>query len=338
MASDDATSRDAFLGKMVIRDWADEGSRAFADRLVQGAAGESDRSVWLAALAVAEAKLARERWMDWPGPGIWQDQSQRQLLTYRRLQWHLLTVLWARGPAGFIKRSLPLNPEDLGEDNFVKWERLGDLLQELRTASGRSGEPTVLAYLQPDGMTEAVVGFIPTEDPGLLGLIRDAVSEVSIATGLRDDQAIAFLLCDAPVTIARISVGVESVLGPNPPVRMRMVSPSVTADEVRMVWQEIQKYFKQGGKLSHEDLMREAQRWRSTARQRPGPGKKTLFAASRELVDFVQPRRADGIAWDDVLGEWAEEHPAPSSLHSFQQSYYRAARRWGPGEHKGDEE
>jgi hypothetical protein len=310
--------------------------------------------LWLLAKALADAETKRKSWVAWPSPEAWYERSVAAMKECQPLQWQALMFLWAGAPHLNGMMPLPENPEELGTEHFVPWAALGRYLRQIADDRPASGEPEVLQYLNAEGQTEAMVIYSRADegDAGahhaqlaVLHMVRKLALQVAARTGLRADQAVAFLLCDEGIMPPRISLAPGQDDDRGASLSLHLVSPEVTVDELRHAYRSYLNYLKTlgGGERPNASGYRGYLDSRHSEAM-AGPSDRTLLADTRSLVAFVGSRRQQGRPWREIYDEWNRDHPdrVAARVQSLQANFYQARRRlklepWIAGEEQEDE-
>ncbi len=314
----------------------------FLDTSVEGDTAPSSGvrrtdSRWLVIARLAAIELERQEWIDWPSPEAWYARSRAALERCRPWQWQALTLLYGRGPREGGVQAPPARPEDLRPEHFIKWSRLGEYLQRAGQQDVKAGDPEVLIYETQEGETRGVLAWSGVEaaqgdaQPTVLHLIKELAEQITSETGLRPGQSLPFLLCDAPVRVARIGFATEVSQRLGYSIQVRLVDHEVSADELRYAYRAFQKYLES---LSPEQRPSGSDFEKFVAgmdlRGRGArPTDRTLLSGTQDLVAFVDELRGRGSAWQEVFEKWNEDHSdrPMASLKSFQANFYQARRR-----------
>jgi len=298
---------------------------------------------WRLAVATASAKLQASEWAPWPSTEAWEQRSRSALLDCRPIQWRALTMLWAQEEHFHGHVEPPPHPDDLQHEHFIGWDALVECLRQLRDYDLGEGEPQVLPFLTPQYRVEFLVVF-PTADgashPQLpvktatLLMVRNLAAEVARRTGLRLEQAVPFLLCNAPMTIDRVALSVAEegydLGGSRPPLLIRLAGPDVTVNEVRHAYRSFQDYLQSLGNRDEATTSGYAA-YLSDNPPEPAiqPSDRTLQATGHQLVKYVETRRKKSMSWQQIFDEWNADHPdrEAKTLQSLQSNYYQARRR-----------
>ena len=291
---------------------------------------------WLLAQAIADVERQLTAWIEWPSPEAWQERWRASLQKCRPLQWQALMILWAWVPNFSGTSAPPAGPEELERHHFVPWKELEQCLREIEDHEDGGKRAQTLSYLKPDGRTETLLFYSNSGDrdtgarPSALGLLKECGAQVSARTGLRVDQSVAFLLCDAPVEVTRIGFAAEDDDSYERALHLRLVGAEVSADELRHAYRYFQKYLKS---ISRRDRPTSSGFKRFTAASPDAnvaqPSDRTLLVGAQALVSFVEGARDGGKSWQTIMEEWNQSHPdrAAKSPRSLQANYYQARRR-----------
>lgn len=275
-------------------------------------------------------------------PERWKAHSRQVLSRYVHEQRQVLYRL-RRIPGSKYFQFSNMVPKDLEPGDFVSPEELEACLLALERDGRQEGERDSLAYLVPgDGRRKKFLEFHTGSQPGRIAWGPDAANplfDVKIAaeklvgeTGLREEDAVAFLLCNSEVTLPWLDLNIvldNSVRGPR--FRLRIGSPHVPVAEVERLYRRAREYAL-GEMHSPENYRSGVQVFARDFDQflaEPPRPRGTQRSARAMLMAFVEDMRAAGLSWQSVWEEWNAFAPyeAFGSVSILQNVYYRARKR-----------
>lgn len=255
---------------------------------------------------------------NYPSPPTWWNEKAREVMARKRV---MQEAIW----------------QSLGVDGPLALDQVEGFLHQVQELERKAGERLTLVYPDPRSVSGLVLrcemevrsgwtltemkkaGYQRTwfgkkEQP--LARITHEIDVIALETGCSEEDAAAFLLCDAPLRLTWVDF--DYVL-PGPPVRiapaitLTVGTPDVPADDVRKAYLYARDRLRSGGGSSDLKLRR---RSRDT---------------TWELVAFVEQRRP-GMSWTDIFSAWSKDHPKGekgyhASMESLRATYYKAPMR-----------
>ena len=327
-----------------------EVAKAFKE-LISAAQSPDSEPHWLMNAALQVLRIydasreseARQQSVDQPLPEHWKDEARNKLRDCAAQQWHILTLLWGANIYLEGMAPPPPRPEQLSPEHFVPWGEIGTYLDKLvnrDTGPGPDEPPEEpLLYQTKAGEVKVLSTSTSTKSgkkPGLIQQVRETAVAIAQDSGLSLDQAVVFALCNADVLPARLSARFgrqawsKGIGRDHERLILEIANPDVPAAEVSSLYRSMQRFVRSLPKdaLPTADKFKIYLEARQES-QRHAESDRTPWAASRQLVAYVETRKKKGMSWASIFEDWMRNHPdrPHASLQSFQTNFYQARRR-----------